>query len=570
MPSRTLYSDSIVQLATNGSMLTTLQPGSYTLKFAPPDSLTQDSLGSLVAVQLAINSVSSVNTDISQLPPVTCTTSSYDNVVTSATGYYRIELPYASVDYSTLSSTNLVVQIPFTLDRYSLVYAQVGADFLLNEMDIRIFGNDILLHGIIWRNLNEIHQELPSGSYYLTISQNQMLSAATVPSHCGYYSMLLDIEDANGVTSTCSVTNTLPSQLNSGSSSYGGPISSEGTLHFYEDTVRVPEQDANYISFSLSQNSFVSVVAANIPSSLTSGIDFSITGNNGTIIPGLSDHSPSQVSHHVIFPITSSLFFYTLAINYLGKSSNFGCASFLLQIDIAPQNQLQNQFTCQGNPAPLPSSFDLSSGGVTGSIASSFNGWAQVSNQRYTIPFVTTKNTEITISFSYNPMVNTFALTLMRTYSSSSSLITLGTLKPQKAQGNTPMSLYLATTVAPGTYSIEISHPNMPAPFANANEICVPFLLTYNIGTYSVIVSSVNPPSLASVDPTANITLNIVFSDRNLYYAPGKILVTANSSYVAGSFYLAGSNGANISCYSATATTSSNQQWTVSFFMRFC
>lgn len=181
VPQISLFSNSQLLQSGNGSLYYTLQKGSYTVRFYPPPAVTeQGDLGVRLFVQLAIATLSEITSMIGANPNgPTCADVQLENVQISPTGFYQENVQYATVSYATLSTKTDVVRIPFVLDRYSLVYLQIGANFLLDELDVRVFGsnNSLLLHGRIWKNLNEIHTVPPSIPYLLSLRINNFIAA---------------------------------------------------------------------------------------------------------------------------------------------------------------------------------------------------------------------------------------------------------------------------------------------------------------------------------------------------------------------------------------------------------
>ena len=218
------------QVSANGSLLVTLQAGKYTVKFTPPASLTeQDDMGVPVSVQLAIDTTSHLQQELALAPvPQDCSTSQLGAVQISPTGEYEDGSSAAYVSYAQLSSGNDVAVLPFTLDRFSVVYLQVGSQFLLSELQTRISSsnNDSLVwRGRMRKNTNEVHQALPAGNYTASIRQPIVQAPSGPLPHCGIFSYSLIIKDANDPSAIvdCTSLQALPWQLDSsagGSSPY--------------------------------------------------------------------------------------------------------------------------------------------------------------------------------------------------------------------------------------------------------------------------------------------------------------------------------------------------------------
>jgi hypothetical protein len=161
---------------TNTSLLSTLTPGSYTLSFYPPLSVAPGDLGILVATELEISTQENVLNAIAQ-NPTTCSTSVFDVIKVSPAGSFHSGITNATFNYDLLVSQIELAFIPFTIDRDSWVFAHVGFDFMINELDVKITGNGIQLNSLIIKNIREIHQvtlffPLPTPHPYSTLLNN--------------------------------------------------------------------------------------------------------------------------------------------------------------------------------------------------------------------------------------------------------------------------------------------------------------------------------------------------------------------------------------------------------------
>jgi hypothetical protein len=117
-PQLTLFSGTN-QTAYKGLLRTVLQPGAYTLKVSPPPFVEQGGLGTLVSVELAIDTLTSVNNLISASPEnAACVSTPFSAVATDPNGYYQDGAEYATIDSRELQETDVFAQIAFSLDRY--------------------------------------------------------------------------------------------------------------------------------------------------------------------------------------------------------------------------------------------------------------------------------------------------------------------------------------------------------------------------------------------------------------------------------------------------------------------
>lgn len=142
-------------------MQITLQPGVYVLQFLPPASLTEDAdMGVFVSIELAIDLVSDMKSLITAAPQDgSCVGTEFpENTAIAPDGSYAYGVDWASIPFSELTGATDVGAVPFTLDRFSLVRWRVGAQYLFHEFDVKIVGGtNVLLHGRISKNNNEIH-----------------------------------------------------------------------------------------------------------------------------------------------------------------------------------------------------------------------------------------------------------------------------------------------------------------------------------------------------------------------------------------------------------------------------
>jgi hypothetical protein len=561
----------------NGSMLVLLQAGSYTLTFLPPASLQEENdLGVIVSVQISINTQANLQAEILLAPQTQeCASTQFSNVMVSPTGAYQDGASWATVSYAQLSTGTDVVRLPFTLDRYSVVYLQVGTQFLLSELEVRIYNqaNNTFWHGRMRKNINQIHQGLPAGSYFVLIRQTIIQTTPTL-AHCGFFSYSFIIKDGNDPNAIvdCSSLQTIPWQLDSnygGSSALGGPISSNGTLHLYGDGMHITNQAASYINFTLSRQSILSVLVVNYPTAL-SGIDFTlISGSTTQLATGTYTAERSRLSLYTVQPSQNQL-----AINYRRSGVISGsCLSFSLQIDIAPAQSVQSAVACpafgSGTPLPTAISIDATSNVASGSIASYFQGWGSVFGLSRTITFTTTTQmSNLVVTLSFNSLVNSFTMKLMK--SGSANPIT--TAQPRGSavkSGATNVYLYMAASLLPGDYSIVITHPSLASPFTPPESVCPPFIFEYSIGAPTntssrVEISDVSPPSLAAFNPAESLAITITFTG-DIYTATKQLITSVNSSVVAQAFYLSGSDLSTFTASQAVALNSGNHVWRIVF-----
>jgi hypothetical protein len=581
-PGVALYDNAGKSVASNpGALLLTLQPGKYTLKFTPPVGFTeQDDLGVPVAIQFAIDTTSNLQQELTLSPAKQdCSPTVFDPILVSPNGEYQDGENAAYASFSQLSVGTEIVNRAFTLDRFSVVYLQVGSQFLLSDLEARVISsnnNSLVWRGRMRKNTNVVHQALPAGNYIATIRQPVAQSTTNSLAHCAIYSYSLIIKDANDPSAVvdCTSLQAVPWQLDTaagGSTPFGGPISSDGYLHFYGENMHVPMQYVSYMNFTVTKPSLVSILVVNYPTAFA-GVDYIMQNSVG------ADQSPSQAltsstdrSRINLYSLQASP--YKLGISYRRGSSVAGiCYSYTLQVDIAPADTIQKQVTCPSGitGAPLPDALlvDSTTNFVAGSIDSFFQGWASVKGLQKSITFSTKgTSTPVVLSLSYNSMVTAFT---MKMYNAKNSLVATAQVRGQQIKsGKTNVYLYLGASVPAGNYTVNITHPSNASPFMPALQVCAPFFFSYTVGTATrarVEITDVAPPSVNGLSSGENLVLTITFS--NNVYATGKIpVLSVNSSLVINSFYLAGSDLSNKEPSKAEAVDQKALKWRLTFPM---
>eukprot|EP00026_Physarum_polycephalum_P000008 Phypoly_transcript_00008.p1 GENE.Phypoly_transcript_00008~~Phypoly_transcript_00008.p1 ORF type:complete len:1984 (+),score=285.38 Phypoly_transcript_00008:6000-11951(+) len=569
-PQLTLFS-ATNQTAYKGLMRTVLQPGTYTLKISPPPFVEEGGLGMVVSVELAIDTLNNINSLISAAPEnAACVSTPFSAVETDPNGYYQDGAESATIDSRALLDTDVFAQIPISLDRYSLVYAQVGSMFIITELELIIISANytVYLHGRMRKNINEIHQVLPPGDYTLIITQTLDQSDSGIPEHCGIFSYSIIIKDVlnPGVTVDCSMLNQVPWQLDSrpGTVPYGGPITN-GSLHLYGTTMHIPVNLASSpINFTLSAPTLMSVLVMDYSNSFT--IDFTITSNStGAQLPTqnvVSTNANSRISQYALNASS-----YQLAINYHAVSLILGgCYSYTLQIDLAPTADLLNEYVCTNLIAqPLPSTLPLDANGAGYDLINSFINGSQISGMGKQIKFTTVaRSTAVIFSFGFNSLVSSFAIRLARTDGNTSTLVMQGRTKGQQIQsGETTVYQYLATSVPAGNYTLRITHPEVASPFASP-QMCVPFIFSYEIGNISTLaITDVDPPGSRFLSISDPFTITITFSAPP-YNSSGSILTVYDAGTILDAFYLTLADGVPVHPFNVKPTLD-RLKWTLYF-----
>jgi hypothetical protein len=159
----------------------------------------------------------------------------------------------------------------FTLDRPTIVYAELGYEFLTSELNIRFLNSqdNSFITGKKYVNLAVIYSSLPAGNWSLIIEQDTPFpqAQAVTLSICRYlsflicstYSLTLIMRDADGGEdhANCASHELTPAVLND-DTLYGGPMSSGGQLTLYGDDF-LALSDTMSSALTLKQSSLLSV-----------------------------------------------------------------------------------------------------------------------------------------------------------------------------------------------------------------------------------------------------------------------------------------------------------------------
>lgn len=162
-PRITLFFNNTLVTSASVSLLYTLQPGFYTLLFTHP-GYVGDGVDGVISVELAINTVLNLRNEVALYPNSDCPTQMPSAIATSPTGYYYGGSSLSSISTSDLAYTTEFAgsPVPFALTRFSLVYLQLGFNFLLSEFVVSIHQGSVtnpslVVTGAIRRNTNVIH-----------------------------------------------------------------------------------------------------------------------------------------------------------------------------------------------------------------------------------------------------------------------------------------------------------------------------------------------------------------------------------------------------------------------------
>ncbi|KAK5576095.1 hypothetical protein RB653_007233 [Dictyostelium firmibasis] len=575
-----------------GSLAQILQPGQHTLNILPS---AHPSPNSPVDLEIAIATVEQVSKAIGAISaPTNCPNSDSIQINPSAAdgSFYYSETLYAS--YAKTSQQGIVNQSPFTLTQPTLIYVQIGYQFLLGDFDMYITSDDknsLHLLGKSNRNTNEINVVLPVGKYYLTIV-NPSIIPAQFGEHCTPYRLSITLRSASSTGhSDCSIFNSIPWDLNSpngGSAQFGGPMDGEGNLRFYSDDFIAPSVSSTQnVSFTVSEPTFVNIFTID---DLTSSIDADIfvrgTDNDQDLLYDVSIHNTAQ--HSLLFvadpPKSGKDTNFTMSLTFKGVSKD-ACPAFGLQVIMKPVSYLTNQLYCTKNFSPKlpttnpkPDQYGTFNEYISSSISGDYiNSLASSGNQfEYNIDFSLDRISRIDVSFSFDSIATNFYLKLStRTTDKTGKVvrntISTGDWTAENSFGETSMtSIISSSRLAIGNYSITIIQPKYQAnswvTSSIYGELCFPF-------TYSLTIMDRNQVYAGSVSPTngfnllPNHDLSLVIQSHATFYDnTNKTILCQSTQYIKDTFYLASQSSSDIIAPSNVICGSDDgTKWTLVF-----
>ncbi|KAN0043380.1 hypothetical protein ACTA71_011032 [Dictyostelium dimigraforme] len=555
-----------------GSLAQILQPGQYTLQILPG---AHPSPNTPVDLEIAIATVDQVAKAIKSITaPTNCANSDKIAINPSAAdgSFYYSETLYAS--YLKTSQQGIVNHSPFILTQPTLVFVQIGYQFLLGDFDMYITSEDrkgLLLLGKSNRNTNEINVILPAGSYSLSIV-NPSIIPSIFGEHCTPYRLSIAFRSASSAGHTdCSIFNSIPWDLNSpngGSVEFGGPIDGEGNLRFYSDDFIAPSTSSTQnITFTVSDPTFVNIFTID---DLTTSIDADIfvanTNNDQDLLYDVSLHNTAQ--HSMLFvanqPKSGISTDFSISLTFKGSSKD-ACPAFGLQVVMKPVSYLTNQLYCTKNFSPklpntnpTPNKDGVINEYVSSSIPGDYiNSMAGTNNQfEYNIDFNLDRISRIDASISFDSIATNFYLKLStRTTDKTGKIvrntISTGDWNAENSFGGTTMTSSISSSrLAIGNYTLTIVQPkyqsNSWVTSSIYGELCFPFTYSLTImDRNSVYVGSISPSNGFNLLP--NHDLNLIFTTHSTLYSNTTGPVVCNSTqYVKDSFYLASQSSSDV------------------------
>ncbi|KAM9960930.1 hypothetical protein ACTFIW_010090 [Dictyostelium discoideum] len=548
-----------------GSLAQILKPGQYTLQILPG---LRPSPNTAVNLEIAIATVEQVNKSINAITaPINCATSAPVSINPSAIdgSFYYSETLYAS--YDKVTNISIINHSPFVLTQPTLVYIQIGYQFLLGDFDMYIASEDrrsLRLLGKSNRNTNEINVILPAGSYSLTIV-NPVKTPTDFGQHCTPYRLSIALRSSSSTGHTdCSIFNSIPWDLNSeigGSVGFGGPIDGEGNLRLYSDDFMAPSTGSTQnISFTIGQPTFVNIFTVD---DLTASIDADIfvknTANDQDLLYDVTLHNTAQ--HSMLFvanpPKSGLQSNFSISLTFKGVSKD-ACPAFGLQLVMKPVSYLTNQLYCTKNfqpklpnTNPKPNQYGVVNEYISSSMPGDYiNGMATANNQfEYNIDFSLDRISRIEASISFDSIATNFYLKLStRTTDKTGKVvrnsISTGDWNAENSFGETTMTSSISSSrLAIGNYSITIIQPKyQPNSWITSSiygELCFPFTYSLTImDRNQVYAGSVTPSNAFNLLPNHDLTL--VFQTHSTLYSDSQATILCNSSqYIKDTFYLA-------------------------------
>ncbi|KAF2072712.1 hypothetical protein CYY_005972 [Polysphondylium violaceum] len=547
------------------SIVSILQQGQYTLTFGGKFQ------NSPVDVELALEPLDRLTKELAGIAlPQDCKDikpPAQIAISPDGTYFYSEQL---NIAWETLKTPSTIQTTKFTLKTPSLVFAQLGYQFLLGHLDLYITSpKGVLIVGKANRNINELNVVLPVGDYELTII-NPYPVPNTITPHCTPYRLSISIRDASKDNHVdCSLFDITPWNLNAvdgGSSEFGGPIDGQGNLRLYGSTFIQPTKSSQNISFSVSEATLVSIFTAS--SQMYSKIDYNIYDANNNNVQAVSYYNQGKLSmgqNSGLFlvnpngqptppgkmPTYSS---YRVEMQYSGSIKG-ACPAFGMQILMKPKSLLSNQLACSSAATQLPNANPKldSNGAYSEFISSKISGDYLARNNNlqygYNISFETTSISRIQAIFSFDPLVTNFIFQLysVKNVNGISTLSKVGVAdtSAQYYSGATALTQVLSTeSLKVGRYVLTISHPPLATPYFGSSiygDLCFPYTYSLSIlDKKTAFAGLVLPASGYNMDPTKQLTLSIQLTE-GLYDKDMAKITCQKAQYVATGFYFSGS-----------------------------
>eukprot|EP01133_Synstelium_polycarpum_P007915 gene7915-9294_t len=582
-----------------GAMAKVLTPGKYTLEITANAFQSIDSITN-VNLELAIEPVEMVNKEITASTlPANCATGTFPQVIIPPTNTYMFNGGQTISDID-INTSGVILTIPFTLTVPSIIYAQLGYQFLLADLDLELTSTTDstaqVISGKSNRNVNELNVILQPGSYNLVIQNPVALPKISINNpfaqHCTSYHLTFIIRDAseNGNHVDCSLFSLTPVDLNSvtgGSVPFGGPIDGSGTLAMYDNSFLIPSKSKQNISLTVKEPTFVQIFTSEINSA---SIDYSIIdvmhGSYEPVIYNLGTHYNNERSALFLvgnYGEDQTQAPYMLEMSYSGRTKD-ACPSYAMQILMMPAEDVYSDLACHSdiNP-PLPNTHVTldNSGAASEYLNSVFLGeylapqLATTTGFKYDVNFTLTQYSRVEAIFSYNSMASNFILSMsQRTFDKNNKVvynqIAVGDWSSQYTTGATSLTQSLVNPrLRAGNYTLSISHPPLSTAFTSSAlyaDLCFPFIYSLSImDARTVYLGDVSPASGFDLPPTKDLSLMFTFSET-LYTSASAKLKCSDSNILIGAFALKSTqNAVSIPPSSVVCRSDDATKWTATF-----
>ncbi|EGG18641.1 hypothetical protein DFA_04136 [Cavenderia fasciculata] len=572
-----------------GSALVVLQPGLYTITIG--EAFTSFPLPSAVDLEIAIQSTDRVTKDLNGLPsafPPTCPTTVLPTIVVSPLTNSYMYNDQQTIAYTDIVKGGIVQTIEFTILVPSLVYVQIGYQFITADLDVQITSSNSYIFGRSNRNVNEINAILEPGTYTIQIT-NPIAFVNQFDAHCTPYHLIVNIRDASQANNhiDCSTLDPLPTDLNSnGSIPYGGPIDGSGTLTMYSPNFLIPLQPVQNVTFFIGEPTLISVYTSE---QLAASIDYQvvnpITQQIQPVLYTLGIQNNNQRS--ALFfanASTSGDTSMVLSMMFSGKLKD-NCPNYAMQVAMLPLSLVMKDFTCPSNFNPsLPSSPKINGQGYSSDyLVSSIPGYTLSPNAtdntttgwKYSIPFTLTRVSHVEAMFSFNSIVNNFIIQIAQVPTSGASgnphVIGTGQWSSQYTSGTTTLTQSLINNrLNAGQYVLTITHPPMTS-FVGASiygDLCFPFIYSLLIlDAQTVYAGQVSPASGYNLSPLKNLPIQLAFSEPFNGKNGQPVTCSNGNNIIQQAFVLLdlNNNVNTIFATSASCSSSDGLTWSITF-----
>eukprot|EP01088_Endostelium_zonatum_P015123 TRINITY_DN357_c0_g1_i1.p1 TRINITY_DN357_c0_g1~~TRINITY_DN357_c0_g1_i1.p1 ORF type:complete len:3611 (-),score=673.24 TRINITY_DN357_c0_g1_i1:72-10904(-) len=554
-----LRSGASIESSTNHLVQIVEANTNYTIQF-DRGALLADSLV-YYPVEFAIMAIEDANTIANQLAGV-CTSNTVagipNNNIAVADAPQNVYLYNNNFIYLTSNATSTFI-INLNIPKKSVVFVQLGYQFLFNDLDISIhsasffsfFGWPTL--GTHSRNLDTLNTVLYPGSYVMTVTQAKPLPNFN---KCTPLSLIISVVPTTEgiINADCTALDPLPSNLNDNRTAiYGGPINEFGEAHIYGDTFLVTQH--NEIRFTLVQESGISVFLTK-SSGTNAGFSFTLTevDSGGSIIePKPLYRGWDEIAGVFnVSPYGTSTYALTITTDAKDK-----CPSIGLEITIKPTYRIEDSLVCDYEkdhtiPRDLyPDDKGLISNYIEGSFNSSMLTQNGINaSYSYGIKFTVKASSDLIASIAFDSLSSYFDLVLVSNTSNHLSTSTFGLYPFESDKVN--LVRKIQTYLLAGNYTLYIIRPPGALPYFNDPLLdtteCYPFIFSFDLVPIHTPVVIVNPSLLEYVEINTDFTLRITFN-----YYPVRQNQTWSlsdpSDLIQQSFYLQNTNNNNLKLY---------------------